>query len=222
MHLGEMSRQDRLVDAALELFASRGVDAASIKEIGRAAGVAPGLIYHYFDSKEALLAAAIERHGFLPELRRMLAIPPQSPAAEVLPQVARGLYDLLTERADLLRVVMTRSQTHPEMRRRMEALTTEAQALLAGYLNSRIEAMELRPHACDATARMLLYTVVMWRLADAPVAQLDEAVTVLLDSLTAGTSAPVPTAGIGKLADGAGRKRPSVLTAATTDPKRDR
>ncbi|HEX3732991.1 MAG TPA: TetR/AcrR family transcriptional regulator [Mycobacteriales bacterium] len=222
MDLVETSRQDRLIDAALELFAGRGVDAASIKEIGRAAGAAPGLIYHYFDSKEALLAAAIERHGFLPELRCMLAIPPQSPAAEVLPQVARGLYDLLTERANLLRVVMARSQTHPEMRQRMEALTTEAQALLAGYLNSRVEAMELRPHACDATARMLLYTVVMWRLADAPVAQLDEAVAVLLDGLTANPSAPVPSVGIGNRADGAGRKRPSMPTAATMDPKRNR
>ncbi len=61
-----VSRRERLVDAALTVFAREGVDAASIKKIGRAAGVAPALIYHYFDSKEALLAVVVARHGFLP------------------------------------------------------------------------------------------------------------------------------------------------------------
>ena len=42
MGAGEASRRDRLIDAALVLFARHGVDAASIKEIGRVAGVAPG------------------------------------------------------------------------------------------------------------------------------------------------------------------------------------
>jgi AcrR family transcriptional regulator len=55
-----VSRRDRLLDAALAVFAREGVDAASIKTIGRAAGVAPALIYHYFENKEALLAAAGE------------------------------------------------------------------------------------------------------------------------------------------------------------------
>ena len=73
-----VSRRDRLVDAALTVFAREGVDAASIKKIGQAAGVAPALIYHYFESKEALLAAVVARHGFLPQLHRLLAVPVHS------------------------------------------------------------------------------------------------------------------------------------------------
>ena len=129
-----VSRRDRLVDAALAVFARDGVDGASIKKIGRAAGVAPALIYHYFESKEALLAAVVARHGFLPQLRRMLAVPPTASVTEVLPQIARQMYGLLTERADLVRVVMATSQTHPDLRERMDTLTDEAQTLLAGYL----------------------------------------------------------------------------------------
>ncbi len=179
-----VSRRDRLVDAALTVFASEGVDAASIKKIGRTAGVAPALIYHYFDSKEALLAAVVERHGFLPQLRRMLAVPPSAPAVEVLPQVARQMHELLAERARLVRVVMLTSQTQPEMRDRMDTLTAEAQALLAGYLQARIEAGEVRPCNTKAVARTLLFTVVMWCLADAPGAELDDAIAVLVAGLT--------------------------------------
>ncbi len=179
-----VSRRDRLVDAALTVFASEGVDAASIKKIGRTAGVAPALIYHYFDSKEALLAAVVERHGFLPQLRRMLAVPPSAPAVEVLPQVARQMHELLAERARLVRVVMLTSQTQPEMRDRMDTLTAEAQALLAGYLQARIEAGEVRACNTQAVARTLLFTVVMWCLADAPGAELDDAIAVLVAGLT--------------------------------------
>lgn len=186
------SRRDRLVDAALTVFAQEGVDAASIKKIGRAAGVAPALIYHYFESKEALLAAVMERHGFLPQLRRMLAVPPAAPAAEVLPQITRQMYELLTERAELVRVVMATSQIHPEMRSRMDALNSEAQTLLARYLQARIETGELCVHNVQAAARMLLFTVVMWRLADAPAAELDDAIAVLVAGLT--TAAPHPGA----------------------------
>jgi len=52
-----------LMDAALRAFADRGYEGATIKDIAREAGVAPGLLYHYFPSKEAVLRALFERSG---------------------------------------------------------------------------------------------------------------------------------------------------------------
>ena len=49
-----ISRRERLLDAALELFAERGVDATPVPSIARAAGVGTGTLYRYFPSKEAL------------------------------------------------------------------------------------------------------------------------------------------------------------------------
>jgi len=54
----DVSRQKILL-AALEVFVSKGVHAA-ISEIAKAAGVSKGLIYHYFDSKEALIIALLD------------------------------------------------------------------------------------------------------------------------------------------------------------------
>jgi AcrR family transcriptional regulator len=42
-------------EAALELFAERGFKGASIAQIAKRAGVSKGLLYNYFDSKQALL-----------------------------------------------------------------------------------------------------------------------------------------------------------------------
>lgn len=44
-----------LVNTALQLFSRKGYDATSIRAIATEAGVSLGLLYNYFESKEALL-----------------------------------------------------------------------------------------------------------------------------------------------------------------------
>jgi AcrR family transcriptional regulator len=59
--LGARSKQERILDAALLLFARRGYQATAVPEIANAAGVATGTIYRYFDTKDALLNALYQR-----------------------------------------------------------------------------------------------------------------------------------------------------------------
>jgi len=54
------SRRKQIMDAALELFASEGYSHCSISQLAQHAGISKGLMYNYFDSKEALLKAIIE------------------------------------------------------------------------------------------------------------------------------------------------------------------
>lgn len=51
----------KLLNAALELFASRGYAATPVDAIADAAGVSAGLLYYHFDSKPALLNAIFEQ-----------------------------------------------------------------------------------------------------------------------------------------------------------------
>jgi TetR/AcrR family transcriptional regulator, regulator of cefoperazone and chloramphenicol sensitivity len=60
--LGERAAEDltaraRIRDAALRLFAERGVGGATIRDIAKAAGVSGGLVRHHFGSKDDLRAA---------------------------------------------------------------------------------------------------------------------------------------------------------------------
>jgi AcrR family transcriptional regulator len=48
-------KRKQIMDAALELFANEGYHRTSISKIASAAGISKGLIYNYFESKEALV-----------------------------------------------------------------------------------------------------------------------------------------------------------------------
>ncbi|MEI8413128.1 MULTISPECIES: TetR/AcrR family transcriptional regulator [unclassified Kribbella] len=58
--LRERSRE-RILAAALEVFAAKGYEAASISEITAAAGVSRGLVSYYFATKEQLAAELLDR-----------------------------------------------------------------------------------------------------------------------------------------------------------------
>lgn len=49
----------KIMEASLELFGTIGYQATTIAQIAEQAGVSKGLIYNYFDSKEALLKAMV-------------------------------------------------------------------------------------------------------------------------------------------------------------------
>lgn len=53
----DVSAKARILGAALELFAERGVDATPMRTVATAAGVTVGLIVHHYGTKEALREA---------------------------------------------------------------------------------------------------------------------------------------------------------------------
>src|SRR6201996_427168 len=57
----EDNRGRALLAAAVELFASRGFDATSIRDIAAEAHVQPASVYYHYPSKEALLVAIVDR-----------------------------------------------------------------------------------------------------------------------------------------------------------------
>ena len=58
--IGDATR-GRILEAALEVFAERGFDGAATREIAARSGTNLGLIKYYFDTKEKLWRAAVDR-----------------------------------------------------------------------------------------------------------------------------------------------------------------
>jgi len=69
------SKRERILRAAIDVFAQRDYFNAKVSEIAKAAGVADGTIYLYFDGKEDLLISVFRDHtrSYLKSLERDLA-----------------------------------------------------------------------------------------------------------------------------------------------------
>lgn len=154
-------RREQLLDAAMSVFGGRGLEAASTREVAAAAGVTPGLLYHYFESKEALALAVVAERGFLPELRQLLAKSTGHSAAAVLSQVLSGFSRLLAERAGLVAFFFSGTINNERIRDGLAAVVAEGQQLLADFLAARIATGEFRDHDTMAAAQMLLAPVVL-------------------------------------------------------------
>ncbi len=121
--------RDRIVEEAMRLFSQRGYDSTSIATIEAAAGLTPGAggLYHHFVSKEAVLAAGIERQlerlGALREIRKVLGSL-GDPRAE-LTLTARYVLAELDNESELLRILASDARNRPQV------LKTAADALVS-------------------------------------------------------------------------------------------
>ena len=68
-------KRERILDAAVRVFAKKGLYATRVSEVAKAAGVADGTIYLYFDGKEDLLITIFREHtrNYLQSLERDLS-----------------------------------------------------------------------------------------------------------------------------------------------------
>jgi len=52
---GEKGTKEKIFDAAVDLFAEKGYDGVSIRDIGRAVGITEGAVYKHYSSKDEIL-----------------------------------------------------------------------------------------------------------------------------------------------------------------------
>lgn len=180
-------RRNQLLDTALRLFGEKGVENTSIKDIAEAAGVAQGLVYHYFRNKEDLLVEVLQRRSPMLPLRDLLASLQDQPAAEALPMLAQGVYAIMTERRDLLSIILREAAVNPSMIERLAGFREEIFGMVARYLEARIAAGELRPHNPRTTVQALAVSIMTLRVMNMPP---EPFISELVETLLHGIVAP--------------------------------
>ena len=94
--------RERLLDAAVEVFAEHGYRAATLDAIAAAAGVTKGAVYWNFDSKRAmfltLLEERVDRHA-----RKLMGVTEHAPREEeTAPVISRGISTFADENQALV------------------------------------------------------------------------------------------------------------------------
>jgi AcrR family transcriptional regulator len=122
-------KRRQLVDAAVRVFARKGFHASRVGDIAEEAGVAHGLLYHYFRSKDEVLEAVFHENWSLLIARIESVEETDEPAADQLRHISAIILRTWLHLPDVVRVVIQEFGRSPELAERIGELTLPIDAI---------------------------------------------------------------------------------------------
>ncbi len=119
---GSISDDDprqRILQTALRLFAAKGYDGTTTKDLAATANVAEGTLFRYFPSKKAILIE-VATSGWSEILTDLLTELSEMESYKAVDKVMRRRMFRMRENNDLLRVCFIEAQFHPELREKIQ------------------------------------------------------------------------------------------------------
>jgi AcrR family transcriptional regulator len=151
--------RERIIDAALRLFADRGYRGTTVGDIESAAGLAPrsGALYQHFAGKEEVLKAALEQHvRELESMQSAMELLPLGDLRSELVLLGRWTLQDLTRREPLERLVRKEGAQFPELRDRVrEAVHDVPHQRLADWIRRTVAAAGAPEPDCEALALII-------------------------------------------------------------------
>ncbi|MEU8231232.1 TetR/AcrR family transcriptional regulator [Actinoplanes sp. NPDC048967] len=162
--------RDRLLSAAMDLFAEQGFRNTTVGDIEARAGLAPrsGALYQYFSSKEEVLRAGILRQ--VEELGRVLPVMDLLPLADLRSEVIMlGRWSLqdLARREPLDRLLRQEGHLFPELRSELrDAVHDDSFRQIAGWLKRLAEDVGAKDLDHEALALTMVGSLGYYRMLE--------------------------------------------------------
>jgi AcrR family transcriptional regulator len=116
----EIDTRTRILNAAQRLFAQKGYNGTTTKDLAQAASVAEGTLFRHFANKKAILVE-LATQGWIEILTDLLTELSEMGSYQAVAQVMRRRMLNIHKNADLMRVCFLEAQFHPELRDRIQA-----------------------------------------------------------------------------------------------------
>jgi AcrR family transcriptional regulator len=149
-------KRRQLLDAAVRVFARKGFHASRVGDIAEEAGVAHGLLYHYFKSKDQVLEAVFHENWSVLLARIESVEETEEPAADQIRHIAAIVLRTWLHLPDVVRVVIQEFGRSPELAERIGELTRPID-VLQRVIERGIERGEFRQDVNPAFAATVVY-----------------------------------------------------------------
>ena len=158
-------RAHQILTAAATIFARKGYQRATTREIAAEAGVAEGTIYNYFNSKRDLLIAMASHLG-LDSLQELDSLPPQEDVRAYVTALVTDRFEcVIIRNLDLIRALMPEILVDDDLRQEyMGRVLSPAISYLGEYINDRMEAGVFRKVEPEIVARAMIGVVMSFGL----------------------------------------------------------
>lgn len=149
--------RDRILDAALELFGSKGFAATTTKQIASRAGVNEVTLFRIFRSKQALYACVFAERSLLPSVEEAVRFDTDAPTDEMLFLNAHNVLRILKENRHMFMVMLGDAWRQPRTRKVLgEGPIQSAIEFLASMLDRQMDAGRLRRADPELAARAMM------------------------------------------------------------------
>ena len=155
---GAIEKRRQILDAAIRTFARQGFHACRVSDIADEAGVAYGLVYHYFRSKDEILDTLfLERWDVLLDAIREVDAG-DLPAREKLRAIATFIVESYRHDPDLMKVIIVEvTRAANSFGRRHLGKIAEAYALIAEIVAKAQADGEFKSDVTPQFAAMAFY-----------------------------------------------------------------
>ena len=156
-----IERRNEIIDAALKVFAEKGLEGATNRDIAQEAGInSPGLIYHYFESQEDLFRAVIaERIPTVQMLAEEADGLLNAPPHVVLPLIGTSILTAAAEPSmcALMRLIFGEAMRRSDISNLIyEASSAHILGFLYRYFGKLMQEGQLRQADLGATIRCFM------------------------------------------------------------------
>lgn len=140
------ARRNQILDAAVGVFAEKGFQRATTREIADAADVSEGTIYNYFDSKEDLLIGIMNHLAEVETLPEELVEALKGDVRELFIAVFRHRAEHIQEGQEMLQAVLPEVLTTSDLRESFyQQYVLRLATILEQYVQARIDLGHIRP-----------------------------------------------------------------------------
>src|SRR5437763_5881470 len=115
-------KRKAILDAAVRVFAAQGYEASRVGDVAKEAGVAYGLVYHYFGSKDAVLEAVFREQWGRLLAAVALAEETGETAPEQLELVVKIVLRTWRDKPDLVRVLVREVTRSPHIQDELDEI----------------------------------------------------------------------------------------------------
>jgi len=148
--------RDRILQSAQRLFARKGYEKTTTRDLAQAAGVAEGTLFRYFDTKKAILVE-VATQGWVELLTDLLTELSAMGSYKAVAQVMRRRLGNLHQNADLMRVCFMEAQLHPELCDRIQAeIIVKMMDVTEAFVQTAMERGVYRPMNPKVVAQVFL------------------------------------------------------------------
>ena len=137
---------ERILDAALDAFGTRGYEATSLDDLARELGVRKQTILYWYPSKDALLAAVIDRTAAEVTRRLERAVVAAGPGFGRIEGIVLAMSRLVARYPAMLGFVREVSRLGPPASTRLTGAIAPLVDRASGYLAAEMDAGRMRRH----------------------------------------------------------------------------